>query len=111
MKLPDGIVTVHVDDQRIRGAYYFKGDELVVTAYGLRQSSANLAVLGDERGQAAINLAKLVLISKANGAAIEDIAGGEDTLNRRRRGSFGNSCRCRGLPKFGFDDVPCARER
>ncbi len=62
MKLPDGIVTVHVDDQRIRGAYYFKGDELVVTAYGLRQSSANLAVLGDERGQAAINLAKLVLI-------------------------------------------------
>ena len=61
MKLPDGIVTVHVDDQRYRGAYYFKGDELVVTAYGLRQSSADLAVLGDERGDAAVNLAKLVL--------------------------------------------------
>lgn len=62
MKLPDGIITVHLDDQRYRGAYYFKGDELVVTAYGLKQSSANMEVLGGERGQAAVNLAKLVLI-------------------------------------------------
>ena len=62
MKLPDGIVTVHIDDQRYRGAYYFRGDKLVVTAYGYRESSADLAVLGDERGKAALNLAKLVLI-------------------------------------------------
>jgi len=62
MKLPDGIVTVHIDDQRYRGAYYFRGDELVVTAYGFKQSSADMAVLGGERGKAALNLAKLVLI-------------------------------------------------
>jgi hypothetical protein len=62
MKLPDGIVTVHLDDKRYRGAYYFRGDQLVVTAYGFKESSAELAVLGDERGQAALNLAKLVLI-------------------------------------------------
>jgi len=62
VKLPDGIVTVHLDDKRYRGAYYFRGDELVVTAFGLRESSTDLAVLGDERGKAALNLAKLVLI-------------------------------------------------
>lgn len=62
MKLPDGIVTVHVDDERYRGAYYFRGDQLVVTAYGFKESSADLTVLGDERGKAALNLAKLVLI-------------------------------------------------
>lgn len=60
--VPDGIVTVHLDDKRYRGAYYFRGDELVVTAYGLKQSSADMSVLGDERGTAALNLAKLVLI-------------------------------------------------
>ena len=32
--LPDGIVTVHLRDKRYRGAYYFRGDKLVVTAYG-----------------------------------------------------------------------------
>lgn len=60
--LPDGIVTVHLDDERYRGAYYFRGDRLVVTAYGLEEGSADLAVLGGERGKAALNLAKLVLI-------------------------------------------------
>ena len=62
IKLPDGIVTVHLDDKRYRGAYYFRGDQLVVTAYGMRESSVDMSVLGGERGKAALNLAKLVLI-------------------------------------------------
>lgn len=62
IRLPDGIVTVHLDGERYRGAYYFQGDELVVTAYGLQEGSADMAVLGGERGKAALNLAKLVLI-------------------------------------------------
>jgi hypothetical protein len=59
---PDGIVTVHLDDERYRGAYYYRGDDLVVTAYGLQESSASMEVLQGERGKAALNLAKLVLI-------------------------------------------------
>ena len=62
IRLPDGIVTVHLNGERYRGAYYFRGDELVVTAYGLQESSANMAVLEGERGKAALKLAKLVLI-------------------------------------------------
>ena len=62
INLPDGIVTVHLDGERYRGAYYYRGDELVVTAYGFEESSADLAVLDGERGKAALNLAKLVLI-------------------------------------------------
>ena len=62
ISLPDGIVTVHLNGERYRGAYYFRGDELVVTAYGLQESSASMAVLEGERGKAALNLAKLVLI-------------------------------------------------
>ena len=62
IKMPDGTVTVHLDRERYRGAYYFRGDELVVTAYGLQESSANMAALQGERGKAALNLAKLVLI-------------------------------------------------
>ena len=62
IRLPDGIVTVHLDDERYRGAYYFRGEQLVVTAYGLKETSVDMAVLGDERGKAAENLAKLVLI-------------------------------------------------
>ena len=62
IRLPDGIVTVHLDGERYRGAYYFRGDELVVTAYGLQESSADMAVLEGERGKAALKLAKLVLI-------------------------------------------------
>ena len=62
IKMPDGIVTVHFNDERYRGAYYFRGDKLVVTAYGLKESSVDLAVLDGERGKAAVNLAKLVLI-------------------------------------------------
>jgi len=60
--MPDGIVTVHLDGERYRGAYFFRGDELFVTAYGYQESSANMAVLQGERGKAALNLAKLVLI-------------------------------------------------
>ncbi len=60
--MPDGIVSVHLGNERFRGAYYFRGDKLVVTAYGMRESSADLEVLGEERGTAALNLAKLVLI-------------------------------------------------
>jgi len=62
IKMPDGIVTIHLNDERYRGAYYFRGDKLVVTAYGLQEGSIDLAVLGGERGKAALNLAKLVLI-------------------------------------------------
>lgn len=63
IKLPDGIVTVHLDDKRYRGAYYFRGEKLVVTAYGMKEQSADMAVLGGDRtGKAALNLAKLVLI-------------------------------------------------
>jgi len=62
VRLPDGIVTVHLEGERYRGAYYFRGAQLVVTAYGLREGSADLSVLGEERGKAALNLAKLVLI-------------------------------------------------
>ena len=62
IKLPDGIVTVHLNGERYRGAYYFHGDKLVVTAYGLQESSADMAVLEGERGKAALNLAKLLLI-------------------------------------------------
>jgi hypothetical protein len=62
IKMPDGIVTVHLDGERYRGAYYFRGDELVVTAYGLPEGSASMEILQGERGKAALNLAKLVLI-------------------------------------------------
>ncbi len=60
--MTDGIVTVHLNDERYRGAYYFRGDQLVVTAYGLKESSADMAILEGERGKAVLNLAKLVLI-------------------------------------------------
>ena len=75
IKLPDGIVTVHLDDKRYRGAYYFRGDKLVVTAYGYRESSVDLAVLNGERGKAALNLAKLVLIDMIRDKAALDDAG------------------------------------
>ncbi|NIL94604.1 MAG: hypothetical protein GTO71_09220 [Woeseiaceae bacterium] len=67
-EMPDGIVTVHLDDQRYRGAYYFRDDKMYVTAYGLRQGSIDLGVLGGERGGAALNLAKLVLIDMVKAA-------------------------------------------
>ena len=62
IRLPDGIVTVHLNGERYRGAYYFRGDDLVVSAYGLKETSADMAVLEGERGKAALNLAKLVMI-------------------------------------------------
>ena len=68
-RMPDGIVTVHLDGQRYRGAYYFQGSELVVNAYGLEQGSADMSVLDGERGKAALNLAKLVLIDMVRSAS------------------------------------------
>ena len=68
IRMPDGIVTVHLDDDRYRGAYYFRGDDLVVTAYGLQETSVSMDVLGGERGKAALNLAKLVLIDMVRDA-------------------------------------------
>ncbi|MFQ5549126.1 MAG: hypothetical protein ACE5FV_12595 [Woeseia sp.] len=61
IRMPDGIVTVHIDDVRYRGAYYFKGDKFVVSAYGLRECSNDVSVLDGETGKAASNLAKLML--------------------------------------------------
>jgi len=61
-------VTVHLDSKRYRGAYYFRGDKMFVSAHGLRQSSIDLAVLDGERGKAALNLAKLVLIDMVKSA-------------------------------------------
>jgi len=66
--MPDGIVTVHLDGERYRGAYIFEGDKLIVTAYGLETSSTSMAVLQGERGKAALNLAKLVLIDMVRDA-------------------------------------------
>jgi hypothetical protein len=65
---PDGIVTVHLDNKRYRGAYYYRDDKMYVTAYGLRQASVDLDVLNGERGKAAVNLAKLVLIDMIKAA-------------------------------------------
>ena len=62
IRVPDGIVTVRLNGEHYRGAYYFQDEELVVTAYGLQQSCVNLAILEGERGKAALNLAKLVLM-------------------------------------------------
>ena len=41
-RIPDGIVTVHLDGDRYRGAYYFRGDDIVVTAYGLPEGAASM---------------------------------------------------------------------
>ena len=66
--LPDGIVTVHLDGERYRGAYHFHKDELLVTGYGLRDTTTDMKILGGERGKAALNLAKLVLVDMVRDA-------------------------------------------
>ncbi len=66
--VPDGIVTVHLDGERYRGAYHFRKDDLLVTAYGLRDTTTDMKILGGERGKAALNLAKLVLIDMVRDA-------------------------------------------
>ena len=66
--LPDGIVTVHLDGERYRGAYHFRKDDLLVTAYGLCDTTTDMKILGGERGKAALNLAKLVLIDMVRDA-------------------------------------------
>jgi hypothetical protein len=71
IRMPDGVVTVHLNDERYRGAYYFRGGDLIVKAYGLKESSASMAVLQGERGKAALNLAKLVLIDMVRDATGE----------------------------------------
>ena len=71
IKMPDGIVTVHLDGERFRGAYYFRGNDLVVTAYGLPEGAASMDILQGERGKAALNLAKLVLIDMVRTAAAQ----------------------------------------
>jgi hypothetical protein len=71
IKMPDGIVTVHLDGERFRGAYYFRGDDLVVTAYGLPEGAASMDILQGERGKAALNLAKLVLIDMVRTSAAQ----------------------------------------
>ena len=53
---------MHMNGARYRGAYYFRGGDIVVTAYGLRESAVSMAVLNGERGKAALNLTKLILI-------------------------------------------------
>ena len=72
VKLPDGIVTVHLDNKRYRGAYCFRGDDIVVTAYGFKEGSASAEILQGERGKAALNLAKLVLIDMVRSAEFPD---------------------------------------
>jgi len=66
--MPDGIVTVHLDGERYRGAYVYEDEMLVVSAHGLETSSADMTVLQGERGKAALNLAKLVLIDMVRDA-------------------------------------------
>ena len=75
VNMPDGIVTVHLDGKRYRGAYYFRGEELVVTAYGFKEGSADATILQGERGKAALNLAKLVLIDM-----VRSVEGAPDVL-------------------------------
>ena len=70
-KIPDGIVTVHLDGERYRGAYYFQDEEIVVKAYGLKEGSASMEILQGERGKAALNLAKLVLIDMVRTSAAQ----------------------------------------
>ena len=95
IKLPDGIVTVHLNDERYRGAYFFRGDKLVVTAYGLQESSADLAVLGGERGKAAINLAKLVLIDMVrDGMNVENLPPGLSLQGSTHPRSFSDYIQC-----------------
>ena len=77
INMPDGIVTVHLDGKRYRGAYYFRGDELVVTAYGFKEGSADASILQGERGKAALNLAKLVLIDM-----VRSVEGAADVLSQ-----------------------------
>jgi hypothetical protein len=98
IRLPDGIVTVHLDDERYRGAYYFQGNKLVVSAYGLEEGSADMAVLSGERGKAALNLAKLVLIDM-----VRDALGANDvTPGLFMQGSTTTLCLSGSTTQIGF---------
>ena len=88
IRLPDGIVTVHLKDERYRGAYYYRDNELVVTAYGLHESSVDMAVLGGERGKAVLKLAQLVLTDMVKD--VIDMPGSDLTLSLQ--GSTTASC-------------------
>ena len=90
--MPDGIVTVHLDGKRYRGAYMYEGDKLVVTAQDLKSSSADMAVLQGERGKAALNLAKLVLIDMVRDALdIHDLDPGLSLQGSTTRALCGGS--------------------
>ena len=61
-KINEHNVTVHINGIRYRGAYKIRGHKMVVSAYGLEESSNDISVLSGETGKAAMNLAKLMLI-------------------------------------------------
>ncbi len=61
-KTIDKIVTVHINSVRYRGSYKIRGDEMVVSAYGLEECSNDVSVLSGESGKAELNLAKLMLV-------------------------------------------------
>jgi hypothetical protein len=68
---PDGIINVRVGGKQYRGAFYFRGDELVVSAFGLRESSVDIAVFGSDRGRVANGFAELLLIDMVRQSMIE----------------------------------------
>ena len=59
---PDGIVTIELGRESFRGKYYFRRKQFVVKADGFQETVIDAAVLGGDRGKAAENLARLVLI-------------------------------------------------
>ena len=59
---PDGIVTVELGRESFSGKYYFRKQKFVVKADGFQETAIDAAVLGGDRGKAAENLARLVLI-------------------------------------------------
>jgi len=66
---PDGYVTVELGRESYRGKYYIRRGKFVVKAKGFREASVDAAVLGGDRGEAAENLARLVLIELVRDSA------------------------------------------
>lgn len=59
---PDGTVTVELNHGSFSGRYYFRRKNFVVKAEGFQETSIDIGVLGGDRGEAAENLARLVLL-------------------------------------------------
>ena len=78
-KIRDTNVTVHINGIRYRGAYKLQDDQIVVSGYGLRETTNDLSVLAGETGKAAMNLAKLMLIQMVRNTA--DFSGIEPGLS------------------------------